>query len=208
MLEDLQQIVRRCRARCSSRSRWRRSPPCQGCSGPSRHRKRCVGWRWLRNLRLAYSGSTRSLRTPSTPCITLAGRGRSVDRVDRLALPPGSMRACPSRRCWRAACRGTVVSLPELHRLGAQHEVREVDVPGMRRHVRTLGHVAHVAQVALVDDLARNPSSSTASSFQRRALVDQIEQRRKRGAQVEAAPAAVADVVDALELVSSTRPSS
>ena len=28
----------------------------------------------------------------------------------------------------------------------------EIDIPLMRRHVRTLAHVAHVAQIALVDD--------------------------------------------------------
>ncbi len=51
------------------------------------------------------------------------------------------------------------LALLELDRLGAQHQVREIHVPGMRRHVRTLGHVAHVAQVALVDDLPVDPAS-------------------------------------------------
>ena len=38
------------------------------------------------------------------------------------------------------------------HGLGAQHQMRKVHVPGMRRHVGTLGHVAHVAQITVLDD--------------------------------------------------------
>jgi hypothetical protein len=69
----------------------------------------------------------------------------------------------------------------------------------MRRNVRALGHVAHVAQVALVDDLAV-VSLGYAVDFERGARVDQVEQRRKSGAEVDAAPAAVADLEDAAEL--------
>jgi len=36
--------------------------------------------------------------------------------------------------------------------LRAQHEVREIDIPRVRRHVRALRHEAHVAQVTVVDD--------------------------------------------------------
>jgi len=38
-------------------------------------------------------------------------------------------------------------------RFGAQHEMREIDIPRMRRDVRTLRHEAHVTQVTVVDDL-------------------------------------------------------
>src|SRR5882724_6598061 len=77
--------------------------------------------------------------------------------------------------------------------------MREVDVPGMRRHVGTLGHVAHVAQVALIHDLPellfRHPVD-----LQRRAGIDEFEQRGERRAQVDAAPAPVANVEGPLEL--------
>src|SRR5262249_13134238 len=87
----------------------------------------------------------------------------------------------------------------ELDRLGAQHEMREIDVPRMRRHVRTLGHVARVAQVALIDHLPE-VLLGHAVDLQRGARVDEIEQGGKRSAEVHAPPAAMADVEDALEL--------
>jgi hypothetical protein len=90
--------------------------------------------------------------------------------------------------------------LPELDRLGAQHQVREVDVPGVRRHVRALGHVAHVAQVALVDHLPV-VLFGDAVDLHRLAFIDQVEQGRERGAQTHAAAAAVADLVDPFEFL-------
>jgi hypothetical protein len=42
----------------------------------------------------------------------------------------------------------------ELERLGPQHDMRKIDIPGVRRNIRTLGHIAHVAQITFVDDLA------------------------------------------------------
>jgi hypothetical protein len=86
-----------------------------------------------------------------------------------------------------------------LDRFGAQHQVREIDVPGMRRHVRALGHVAHVAEIAMVDHLAIGLLVHR-REFAGRRLVDQVEQRRKRVAQIEAAAAAVTDVENPLEL--------
>ncbi len=86
--------------------------------------------------------------------------------------------------------------LAEMHSLRAQHRVRKVDVPWMRWNVRTLAHVAHVAQVALIDDVFVFFLRDTVE-FARRAVVDQIEQRRKRAAQADATPAAVTDVEDA-----------
>jgi hypothetical protein len=78
--------------------------------------------------------------------------------------------------------------------------VREIEVPFVRRHVRALGHVTKVAQVALVDHvpviLLRHPVH-----FAGRSVVDQVEQGRERPAQADAAPAAVADVEDAFHLL-------
>src|SRR5574341_549245 len=88
----------------------------------------------------------------------------------------------------------------ELDRLRAQHDVREVDVPRVRRNVRALRHVAQVAQVALVDDL-RVVALGDTVDLHRRRRVDEVEQRRERRAQADAAAAAVADVEDALELL-------
>src|SRR3989475_2761416 len=88
----------------------------------------------------------------------------------------------------------------ELDRFRAQHQVGEVDVPGVRRHVRALRHVAHVAQVALLDDLPV-VLLCNAVDLHGRGGVHQVEQGREGGAQVHAPPAAVADVEDAPELL-------
>ena len=63
----------------------------------------------------------------------------------------------------------------------------------MRRHVWALGHEAHVAQRAGIDDLLEIGASATPSTSPIGG-VDQIEQPRKAVAQIEAAPAAVTDV--------------
>jgi len=70
----------------------------------------------------------------------------------------------------------------------------------MWRHVRALGHVAHVAQVALVDNF---PIALRRHAVQLagRTLIDEIEKPRKGGTQVHAAPAAVADIEDSPELL-------
>lgn len=77
--------------------------------------------------------------------------------------------------------------------LAAQHQVREVDVPRVRRHVRTFRHVAEIAQVALVDDLAERRLRHFVDGARRR-VVDEIEQRGECAAQRHAAPAPGADV--------------
>src|SRR5690606_3738352 len=81
----------------------------------------------------------------------------------------------------------------------SQHQVRKVDVPLVRRHVRTFRHVAHVAQVAVVDDLPVRLARYRID-LARVGLVDRVEQRRERVAQAEAAPAAMADIEDPLHL--------
>src|SRR3989475_9357115 len=88
---------------------------------------------------------------------------------------------------------------PEFDRLGAQHQVREIHVPGMRRHVRAFRHVAHIAEVALVHDLPELRLLD-AVDFEGCACVHEIEERRKRRAQVDAAAAAMTDTEYALEL--------
>ena len=67
----------------------------------------------------------------------------------------------------------------------------------MWRHVRTLGHVAHVAQVALIDDFAEVFFRDTVE-LAGLALVDQIKQSREGVAEDDATSAAMADIEDAL----------
>src|SRR5262249_10521035 len=70
----------------------------------------------------------------------------------------------------------------------------------MRRHVRTLRHVAHVAQIAIVDDVPVDLLVDPIQ-LQGRRLVDRIEQSWKRVAETEAAATAVTDVENPLELL-------
>src|SRR5689334_24136978 len=84
--------------------------------------------------------------------------------------------------------------------LGAQHEVREIDVPGMRRNIRALRHEAHVAQVAVIDDVPVNLLVD-AVELEGFGFVDGVEQRRERIAEAEAAATAMTDVEDAFELL-------
>ena len=82
----------------------------------------------------------------------------------------------------RSRSRNVVSPSRNFFALRAQHQVREVDVPRMRRNVRALRHVAEVAQVALVDDLPV-VGLGDAVDLHRLALVDEVEQRRERAAQ-------------------------
>ena len=82
-----------------------------------------------------------------------AGRSDRIDQVDdrrhdrigerRAHGVGGGQRPVANRRALGAVMDG----------LGAQHQVREVEDPGVRRHVGTLRHVAEVAQEAVLDDL-------------------------------------------------------
>ena len=83
-----------------------------------------------------------------------ASKGAFVDRVDGFhddgnardrAHGIGGTQDLVAPACAAAAM---------FHRLGAQHEMRKIDIPRVRRHIRTLRHVAHVAQVTMVDHLA------------------------------------------------------
>jgi hypothetical protein len=77
--------------------------------------------------------------------------------------------------------------------------VGEVEVPLMRRCIRAFGHVAEVAQIALVNDL-HVILLVDAIDFHRLGLIHEIEQRREGGAQRYTATATMADIVDALKL--------
>jgi len=70
----------------------------------------------------------------------------------------------------------------------------------MRRHVRTLGHEAHVAQVALLHDF---PEDALVDRGHLAGIcgVDRVEQCWEGVAQAEAAATAVTDIEDALELL-------
>src|SRR3546814_7189494 len=82
-----------------------------------------------------------------------------------------------------------------LDRPVAQHQVREIQVELVRRHVGTFGQEAHVAERAGVD---HRLEAGAVHGVELAALrpVDQVEQPREAVAQVEAAPAAVADFAD------------
>ena len=95
-----------------------------------------------------------------------------------------------------------ISGLPVRERLclAAQHQLRKIDVPWMRRHIGTLRHEAEVAQIALIDDLPEI-FLCDAVHFHRLAVVDEVEQRGKRAAQRYATAAAVTDIEDPLHLV-------
>src|SRR3546814_19857255 len=93
---------------------------------------------------------------------------------------------------------GGAVALP-VSRAVEQHEVREVEVEVMGRHIGAAHHEAHVAEGAGIDHrLVVGPVDAVELAGRR--LVDQVEEARKGIAEIEAAPAAVADVEDALAL--------
>ena len=100
--------------------------------------------------------------------------------------------------------RGAHAAFVELHRFGAQHEMREIDVPRMRRDVRAFALVAEVAQITVVDHLPVVVARDTVD-FHGLRFVDQVEQRGERVAQTDAAAATVAEVKHALQFVEQFR---
>src|SRR5690606_38182577 len=129
----------------------------------------------------------------------LAGRGVAVhgvdpeihrrDEGDQLAEGVGAgQQSVPETR----------LALFELDRLGAEHQVGKVHIPGMGRDVGALGHVAQVAQVALVHHLDVIPLGD-AVHLQGVGFVHQVEQGGEGVAQAHAAAAAVADVKHPLQ---------
>jgi hypothetical protein len=130
----------------------------------------------------------------------LACELRPVDRIDRLHDHGYARKAAVHVGAGQELFTALDLALPVLDGLGAQHQVREVQVPRMRRRVRALGHVAQVAQVALVDDLPVR-FLGDAVHLAVLGLVDEVEQVREALAQADAAAAAVADVEDTLHLL-------
>jgi len=78
-----------------------------------------------------------------------------------------------------------------------EHQVGEIDVPRVRRDVRTF-HVTHITQVALIDDVPEDRLRYRVQLARLR-LVDCIEQGRKRIAEVETASAPVTNIEHAFE---------
>jgi hypothetical protein len=70
----------------------------------------------------------------------------------------------------------------------------------MRRHIRALGHVAQVAQIALIDDLPI-PLLPDAINLAGGAFVNQIKQAGKGVAEAYATAAAMTDIEDALKFL-------
>ena len=91
-------------------------------------------------------------------------------------------------------------ALLELDCLGPQHQMREIQVPGMRRHIGAFGDVTDVAQIALVDHLGVILLVDTID-LTGLALIHQIEQGGKGSAQRHTTAAAVTDVEHPLHLV-------
>jgi sugar phosphate isomerase/epimerase len=125
---------------------------------------------------------------------------RAVDGVDRLHHHRDAGEAAVHVGGSQEFLARLDLALAELDRLGAQHQVREVQVPLVRRHVGALGHVAQVAQVALVDHA---PVGLLLDAVHLAILggVHQVEEVGEALAQADAAAAAVADVEDALHLL-------
>ena len=86
-----------------------------------------------------------------------------------------------------------------MHRVGAQHQAWEVEIPLVQPgDVRTVD-IAKLAIEALVDDLILL-GRCQATCILIVVLVDHLEQRRKCGAELEAETTAVAQVVDPRQL--------
>ena len=96
-------------------------------------------------------------------------------------------------------CRGEAVTQRHLtigaaHLVGTQHESRKVERPFvLSRDVRTV-HVAEFALKAFVDDLVLLSGCESAGVLIIM-LIDHLEQRRKRRAELETQPTPMAQVV-------------
>ena len=81
----------------------------------------------------------------------------------------------------------------------AQHQMGEIEIERMRRHIRALRHEAHVAERAGFNDLGKI-FRLYGFHFAFGCRVDEIEEAREGIAEIEAAPAAMADVEHAPHL--------
>ena len=170
-------------------------------------RRRSPGGSWCRAAAGAgarVAGVFRNRRVGCTPSVFSSSArpsGGVVDRVHHLRRPPECRRCCPPYRSRQQLVANAQPRVrPRFLPPWRAASVRKVHVPGVRRHVRTLRHEAHVAQVAVIDDLPVVFFVHTVE-LAGLGLVDQVEERRKRVAEIEAAAAAVADVEDPLEFL-------
>ena len=171
---------RRCPARCGCRSRSRirrrgRVVPAAGTASSAGFARRASR---VRNCGAWNSGSGASRCTPSAPSSSAPAEPGCGSPHSRSRARPGCPRCGRRRRSTTAGGRGTARPPAVAHRLRAQHQVREVHVPRVRRNVGTLAHVAHVAEVAVIHHLpARRLRHGR--DFAGRRFVDVLEQDRE-----------------------------
>ena len=117
---------------------------------------------------------------------SMTGRVRPLPSLRRPVRPAGQHGAEPAvaRYLGQFAVGQRGIPLAVLDRAVAQHQVREIEFPFVRRHVGALGHEAHVAQGAGIDDLGELLLAQIIDRFVR-AFVDRVEQDREAVAQVE-----------------------
>jgi hypothetical protein len=78
--------------------------------------------------------------------------------------------------------------------------MRKIDIPLVGRNVRTLGQIAKITEIALIDyfSVIGNGHSIDLHCV---AFVDKVKQGWKRVAKAHAAPTAMTDVIDALKFL-------
>jgi hypothetical protein len=81
--------------------------------------------------------------------------------------------------------------------------MRKINIPLMRRHIRTFGHEAHIAKIAAVDHFPElvfvDAIQLTGSAF-----INQIKQARESGAKIDAAAASLTNIENALHFLIQT----
>ena len=108
--------------------------------------------------------------------------------MKRAILPLRSVLASSRSANFRLALLG-------LDRAVAQHQMREIEIEFMRRHIGTFRHEAHVAERAGIDDRLE-VFAVDGIQFAIGGGVDEIEKARKGIAEIEAAAAAVTNIED------------
>ena len=92
------------------------------------------------------------------------------------------------------------LALAVFDRPVAEHQMGEIEIKFMRRHIRAFDHETHVAERTGIDnilDIAR----AEVINFLIRTFVDQVKELRKTVAEIETATAPVADVEDATQFL-------
>ena len=129
----------------------------------------------------------------------LAGRFHLIDGVDHLGHHRNTSQITDGIGTGKNSVAGLNITLLVFVGLGTQHQVWKVEIPLVRRHIRTLGHITEVAQVTVIDHLPVvlffNPID-----FKCRRLVHQVEQGREGLTQTDAATTSMADIEHPLHL--------